>query len=118
MRYTVFMGSNPANKHLVWSSSVIVKKSQRSIPFLPGLILLGLGFVLLLAPRLVLGALALGLLILGAVLCYVAYKFVMLRKQIGTLAKNLEGSMYSSSFRGSKLDPDIIEIEDNKIIYH
>jgi hypothetical protein len=85
---------------------------------LPGLVVLALGVVLLLAPRLVLGALAVCLLTLGLFLCYVAYKFVMLRKQINSLAKNMESSLYTGSFRAGKTDADIIEVDDGKIIYH
>ncbi len=118
MRYTLFMRGNQPNHHSVWSSSVIINRSQRGIPFLPGIILLGLGVVLLVAPRLVLGALALCLLTLGIFLCYVAYKFVMLRKQINTLAKNMEGSLYGGAFRNSKSDSDVIEVDGDKIVYH
>jgi hypothetical protein len=96
----------------------MIDKGQRSIPFIPGLVVLGLGIVLLLAPRLVLGALAICLLTLGVFLCYVAYKFAMLRKQLNGLAKSMESSLYTASFRGSKPDGDIIEVDGGKIIYH
>lgn len=118
MRYTIHMRSNSSPRHSLLSSSVVINKGQRTIPFLPGLLVLGLGIVLLVAPRLVLGALAFCLLTLGIFLCYVAYKFVMLRKQINTLAKSMESSLYTGSFRTSKPDGDVIEIESGKIVYH
>jgi uncharacterized membrane protein len=95
-----------------------MNKSQRTIPFLPGLVVLALGIVLLVAPRLVLGALAICLLTLGVFLCYVAYKFVMLRKQLNSLAKNMESSLYTASYKAGKPDGDIIEVQGEKIVYH
>ena len=80
--------------------------------------LAALGLVLLLAPRLVLGAVAVVLLLFGALLSYVAYKFMMLRKQVNDLAKSVEGSLYTGSFRGSKPDIDISDPESTKIVYH
>jgi hypothetical protein len=118
MRYTFHMRSNLSGRHTPLNSSAVFNQGQRSIPFLPGLVVLALGIVLLVAPRLVLGAVAVCLLTLGLFLCYVAYKFVMLRKQISSLAKNMESSMYTGSFRAGKADGDIIEVDDGKIIYH
>jgi len=112
------MRSNLSNRPPLLSSSVVINKSQRTIPFLPGLVVLALGIVLLVAPRLVLGALAMCLLTLGAFLCYVAYKFVTLRKQLNNLAKNMESSLYTGSYKAGKPDGDIIEVQGEKIVYH
>jgi len=112
------MRSKLSSRPSLLTSSVVVTKGQHSIPFLPGLVVLCLGVVLLVAPRLVLGALAFCLLTLGVFLCYVAYKFVMLRKQLSTLTKSMETSLYGASFRAGKPDGDIIEVESGKIIYH
>jgi hypothetical protein len=118
MRYTIHMRSNSSARPSLLSSSVVINKGQRTIPFLPGLVVLGLGVVLLVAPRLVLGALAFCLLTLGIFLCYVAYKFVSLRKQLNSLAKSMESSLYTGSFRTTKPEGDVIEIESGKIVYH
>lgn len=77
-----------------------------------------LGLVVLVAPRLVLGALAFLLLGIGALLCYVAYKFVVFKRHIEGLAKNFEGTFQASAFHTGKPDIDVTELESKKIIYH
>lgn len=120
------MQTNRPKLHTVLSGPVFIS-TKRGIPFLPGVLLVALGVVVLLAPRLVLGAIAVCLLALGGLFCYVAYKIMSLRKQLNTLAKNFEGSMYGSS-KGSGLggspfsdkpDIDITDFENSKkIVYH
>lgn len=118
MRYSEeHMRTNRHPPHYVFSTSV-VKKSLLGIPFAPGLMLILLGLVVLVAPRLVLGALAFLLLGIGALLCYVAYKFVAFKRRVETLAKNFEGSFQTSSFHSSKPDIDLTDLESKKIIYH
>jgi hypothetical protein len=117
-------GSNPT--HTMLSGSVVVS-TKRGIPFVPGILLIALGVVVLLAPRLLLGAIAFCLLALGGLLCYVAFKIVSLRRQLNVMAKNFEGSLYGS-MRGSgvkgspfsdKPDIDITDFENSKkIVYH
>ena len=100
------------------SSSVFITKSKRGIPYLPGLLLLGLGIVLLIAPKLVLGALAFCLLTFGALMCYATYKISMFRKQVNTLAKNMESSFFTAGMRGSKPDIEVSEESESKIVFH
>ena len=125
------MKANRPELNTLLSGSVILS-TKRSIPFLPGLLLVALGVVVLIAPRLVLGAIAFCLLALGGLLCYVAYKVVALRRRLHSLAKNFEGSMYGSlrgsGFKGAansdklfgdKPDIDITDFENTKkIVYH
>ena len=100
------------------SSFVLISKSKRGFPFLPGLCLIALGVTVLLFPRLFLTAIAVCLVGLGALFCYLAYKFIMLRKQLGSLAKSMESSLYGSSFRSRKADTEFTEIDKDTIVYH
>lgn len=135
------MRSNRPDFNTILSGSALsgsfFVSTKRGIPFLPGVMLIALGIVVLVAPRLVLGAIALFLLALGGLFCYVTYKIIALRRQINTMAKNFEGSLYGS-LRGSgmggsgmggsgakgspfsdKPDIDITDFENSKkIVYH
>lgn len=126
MKYTTNMRSNRPDLNTILSGSVFVS-TKRGIPFLPGLLLIALGATVLLAPRLVLAVIAFCLLVFGGLFCYVAYKIVALRKQLNTLAKNFEGSVYGplkgsgpgNSPYSDKPDIDITDFENSKkIIYH
>lgn len=99
-------------------SGSIIRTGHRGIPFIPGLLLIALGVVVLIAPRLVLAAIALCLLALGALLCYVAYKLVAFKRQVQSLTKNFEASFHSTGFSPGKKDIDITEFESKKIILH
>jgi hypothetical protein len=100
------------------SSFFVLSKGTRTIPFLPGLLLIGLGITVLLFPRFFLAVIAMVLVLLGSLLCYITYKFMMLRKQLSSMAKNVESSFYGSSFRGDKPDIDISDLDRDKIVYH
>ncbi len=116
-------------------SSIV--STKRGVPFVPGLLLMALGITALVAPRLIFGAIAFCLLALGFLFCYLAYRIAVFRRQINSLAKNLEGSLYGSrrgsGFSGSgfsssaerdnlfgdKPDIDITDFENGKkIVYH
>ena len=118
MSYTHPMRSTRPSGHPFFSSSFIVSGGRGGFPFIPGVTLLALGLVLLMAPRLLLAAVAFCLLVFGALLCVVAYKFISLRKQIDQLAKSMEGSLFTASFKRPKPDIDVTESESSKIIYH
>jgi hypothetical protein len=130
MKYINLMRNTRPDLNNIFSGTVFVS-TKRGIPFLPGALLITLGIVVLLAPRFVLGAIAFCLLALGALLCYAAYKIIMLRRQINSLAKNFEGSLYGSlrgsgsgsSAFGSQPDIDISDFANGgesskKIIVH
>lgn len=109
------------NNRTDWNSffsTRVVKSSQRSVPFVPGLLLIVLGLVVLVAPRLVLATIAFCLLMVGAVCCYVAYKLVAFRRQIQSLTKSFESSFQSPGFHSRKPDIDITELEGKKIVFH
>jgi hypothetical protein len=100
------------------TSFVFVSKGKRGIPFLPGALFIALGITVLLFPRFFITVLAVCFVAIGALLSYFAYKFIMLRKQLSSLAKNMESSFKGSSFRGTKSEVGVIEIEGEKIVYH
>jgi hypothetical protein len=112
------MRSTKSNVRSVFVTSQILKRGSRGIPFLPGLLLIALGLVVFLAPRLVLGVIAVFLLTLGLLFCYVAYKFMMLRKQMSAFAKSVEGSLFTSGFKATKRDIDISDSDNDTIVYH
>ena len=109
--------SHSASGQSVFGQAVF-GQTKRSVPFIPGALLILLGVVVLLAPRLLLAAIAFCLLALGGLFCYVAYKIVAIRKQINTLSKNIESSLYTGSFTRSKSDIDITDLDEKKIILH
>ncbi len=98
--------------------SGVFKRGQRSAPYIPGLLLILLGVAVVVAPKLILGIAAAFIVALGAIFCYIAYKFIGLRKQFRNLAKNFQGPMYEGDFTSEKPDIDITELEEKKIVYH
>lgn len=118
MGYNIqYMRSNRREGNVLFSTS-ITTKGRQGVPFAPGLMLILLGIVVLLAPRLVLGAIAFVLLGLGLLLCYVAYKFIVFKRHVQELTKNLEGAFPGSGFQGHKKDIDLTDLESKKIIFH
>ncbi len=111
------MPNNRTNWNSLFSTPV-VRGSQKGVPFVPGVLLIVLGLVVLFAPRLVLATIALCLLVVGGVCCYVAYKLVAFRRQVQALTKTFEGSFQASGFHSRKPDIDITELESKKIIFH
>jgi hypothetical protein len=117
MRYTFKMMSKNSPQFTVLQSGVF-KRGQRSAPYIPGLLLILLGVAVVVAPKLILGIAAAFIVALGAIFCYIAYKFIGLRKQFRNLAKNFQGPMYEGDFTSEKPDIDITELEEKKIVYH
>lgn len=98
--------------------STVMQKGQRSFPYIPGLLLILLGIAVIVAPKLVLSIAAAFIMVIGGVLCYLAYKIIGLRKQFRSLAKNFQAPMYGETFGSEKPDIDITEFEEKKIILH
>lgn len=111
------MQTNRADWNSFFSTRVATK-SQRGVPFVPGLSLILLGLTLLIAPKLVMGVLAFGLVMFGVMFCYIAYKLVAFRRQVQSLTKSFESSFSASGFPGHKADIDITESDSKKIVYH
>jgi len=118
MRYHVYTMSAGRKDWDAFFSGRIVKTGHRGIPFIPGLLLIVLGVVVLIAPRLVLATIALCLLSLGALFCYIAYKLVAFKRQVQSLTKTFEASFHSAGFDPGKRDIEVTEFESKKIILH
>jgi hypothetical protein len=88
------------------------------MPFLPGLLLICLAVVVLVAPRLVFGAIAMVLLSLGLLLCYVAYRIVKFKRQLSDMARDIEKRFTAQGFPLDRPDIDITEVDDKKIVIH
>lgn len=117
MRYTFRMNSKSSPNFTVLQSAVF-QRGQRSAPYIPGLLLIVLGIAVVVAPKLILGIAAAFIIAIGAVLCYLAYKVIGLRKQLRNLAKNFQAPMYDTNFASEKPDIDITDFEEKKIVYH
>lgn len=109
-RYQLFQG--PA------FSGVVLTSGRRGMPFLPGLLLICLAVVVLVAPKLVFGAIALVLLSLGLLLCYVAYRIVKFKRQLSDMARDIEKRFTAQGFPLDRPDIDITEVDDKKIVIH
>ena len=86
---------------------------------MPGLSLILLGAVIILAPKFFLAAISTILILMGALLCYVAWKFVCLKRQFSKFAQDIQSSVEVQSFHARSDDIDITETTDSKkILYH
>ncbi len=104
--------SNPNMSGFVFSSG------RRGAPFLPGLFLMLLAVVIIVAPKLVFGALAAMLFAFGILLCYVAYRVIKFKRQLNEMARNFERDFASQGFPMEKPDIDITDLDSKKIVYH
>ncbi len=99
-------------------SGVVYSSSRHGAPFLPGVLLVCLALVVLVAPKLVFGAVALVLLTVGLLLCYVAYRVIQFKRQLSELVKGLEKRFTVQGFPIERPDIDITEIDSKKIVFH
>ena len=96
----------------------LADKSRRSFPFMPGLLLLLLGAVILIAPRFVMAVFAMFFIFLGVLFCYLAWKFMRFRKQLSSLTRELDGRIQVQAFHIRTPDTEPVEPDSKKIIYH
>lgn len=131
--------AKPQPHHVVIRTAEV--STRRGFSFLPGLMLIALGIVVIAAPRLILWTVALFLLSLGALFCYVTYKILTVKRELNRLAKSFEETVISgfkegTVFRGGaasddelfsditpndKPDIDITDLNDphrKKIVFH
>jgi hypothetical protein len=103
------------NQHLTVH---VARSSRRSFPFIPGLVFIVLGLLVLFAPRLLIAAIATVLFLIGGLLCFVAWKFMQFRRQLTTFARDLEGRIQVQAFHVKEPKSPFTDAEDKKIIYH
>lgn len=97
---------------------LVFNSSRRGAPFLPGLLLMLLAVVVLVAPKLVFGAIAVVLFAVGILLCYVAYRIVRFKRQLREMAKNFEAQFSKHDFPMDKPDIDITDLDAKKVVFH
>jgi len=106
------------NNRQYYSTHKVINLSPKGIPFMPGLSLILLGAVIILAPKFFLAAVSTLLILMGGLLCYVAWKFVRLKKQFSRFAQDIQNSVEIRSFNVRGDDIDITETDTKKILYH
>ena len=94
--------------------------SSRALVFGPGVLLVLVGVLALVAPRFVMALIALFFILLGAGFCYVTWKFIQLRKKFDQFAEQFNGKIF---VQGVDIRDDFdVEVEDDnvtrKVTYH
>lgn len=119
VRYTQRMEFKRNNWHH-YSTHKVINLSPRGIPFMPGLSLILLGAIIIFAPRFFLAAVSMLFILMGALLCYVAWKFMRLKKQFAKFAQDIQSSVEIRPFDVRSDDIDITETDPDtkKILYH
>ena len=106
------------NLWIQYSRENLAKQGKRSFPFVPGLFFLCLGILVVAAPRLIIAAIAGVLLFVGALLCFIAYKFVQLQKRFTTMSKDMESRFQMHSFEIRPSPQEKGDVDSKKIVFH
>ncbi len=109
------------SRYPMWNEHLkihVARSGRRSFPFIPGLVLIVLGLLVLFAPRLLIAAIATVLFLVGGLLCFVAWKFMQFKRQLTTLARDLEGRIQVQAFHVKDPKSPFPDDEEKKIIYH
>ena len=100
------------------SFNLIVQRSQKGVPFVPGLGLIAIGLVVLIAPKLIFYALGMLLLLVGCVVSVVAWKVLQFRKRFLEMQANLGGRVEVHQIRPRQTSGQFDDDPDNTIIIH
>lgn len=111
-------GMKADGRTIHYSSGMLMKRSKRSIPFVPGLMLVLLGATVLLAPRLIFYALGILLVFLGVLFWAVAWKVMQLRQKFIAIQKNLDSRIEVHQVRMRQAPIEVEEDPDVKITFH
>lgn len=112
------MPSTP-NQWKHFSSHKVISVSPQGVPFMPGIGLILLGAVIFLAPKFFLAAVATFFVLLGIAACYIAWKFICLKRQVTKLAEDFQHSVDVRAFHVQNNDDiDITELNTKKTYLH
>ena len=110
---------NNSNHWKHFSTTKVVTFSPHSVPFIPGIGLILLGAVILLAPKFFLAAVAAFFVLLGAAACYLAWKLVRFKRQVSKLAEEFQHTVEVRAFHPQNNDDiDITEFDGKKTYLH
>ncbi len=108
-----------SNQWKQFSGAKVVTFSPRGVPFMPGIGLITLGAIIFLAPKLFLAAVGTFFVMLGVVACYIAWKFLSLKRHVSKLAEEFQNGVDIRAFQVQNSDDiDITEPDSKKIYYH
>lgn len=91
---------------------------RKGFSFAPGLFLIAMGVVVIIAPRLILGALAALFIFIGVLGCYVAWKISQFKKKLQEMAQQVEVQYHSEAARTRHPDVELGESDYKKIVFH
>lgn len=91
---------------------------RKGFSFAPGLFLIVMGLVVIIAPRLILGALASLFIFVGVLACYVAWKISQFKKKLQKMAEQVEVHYHSEATRTHRPDVELNESDYKKIVFH
>lgn len=104
-------------KRSVWRANF--ERRSDLIFFAPGVFLVVLALLAILAPRLILVALAGFLTLVGAVSCFIAWKFIQLRNRMREMMRQFEGKVIIQGVTIPQPSRDeISSLDSKKIILH
>lgn len=110
---------NDTNQWKSFSTSKVITFGPQGMPFIPGIGLILLGAIIFLAPKFFLAAVASFLVFLGIAACYIAWKFMTLKRHVSKLAKEFQNSVEVRAFHVQNNDDiDITEFDNKKNYLH
>ena len=92
--------------------------NNERVVFAPGVAFVVLGVCILLAPSLIIFLFSALFLFLGALFCFVAWRFLQLKRKVEGIVKNFESRVI---IQGVQLQDPLeteIEVEGKKIVFH
>ena len=107
-----------AFNHWYLSNQQISSARRNAIWFTPGVTLILVGLVALLAPQLVIAVLATIFVFAGAVVCFLGWKLIQLKNKVEKFAKQFDGRVVIQGVNLQTESPPIELPEQKKIVFH